>query len=369
MQNAIRCAIVHRSAGLRSWLKASLLRLGHKVVSASATTEEGFQRACLLRPDLMLVEAGAAEGKNGNEGYAGIGMMRDIRRQLPMPVIYIARDLGPKMIEAARPTRPLGFLNRPLRARDLLGMLEACRGERSSLPSPPEVREPRPLAGGTRSLHARLCGTLDCLSVGVIIVLRDMRLEYANLMGRRILRRAKPLAVVAGRLCLADTALERRLSHLVRHSSCGSLTLAVEAAALPELRILLCPIPADELSHGAMALYLTDPREQLQEIELQLRRFHRLTRAESRVVRALLVRPGRAAVAEQLFISPQTVGTHLQNIYGKLDVHNQQELIHYIVTGPVGNLLRLDGYLPLRQEAPPADARLGAGGEVAAGPA
>lgn len=361
MQNANRCAIVHRSSGLRSWLKASLSRLGHKVVSMCATTEEGFQRACLLRPDLMLVEAGVVEGKSGNEGCAGIGMMRDIQRQLPVPVIYIARGLGPKMIEAARPTRPLGFLNRPLRVRDLMGMLEVYRGERYSPSSPLEVRESRPPAGRTRGLQARLCGTLDCLSVGVIIVLRDMRLEYANLMGRRILRRAKPLAVVAGRLSLADAALERRLSHLVRQSSFGSLTLATEAATLPELRILLCPIPADDLNHGAMALYLTDPREQLQEVELQLRRFHGLTRAESRVVRALLVRPGRAAVAEQLFISPQTVGTHLQNVYGKLGVHNQQELIHYIVTGPVGNLLRLDCYLPLRQEEPLAVARLSAG--------
>ena len=348
MQNN-RCAIVHRSLGLRTWLKTSLLGLGYKVVSTSATTEDGFRHACLLKPDLMLVEVGVA----GSEEYSGIRLMRDIQRQLPMPVIYIARGLGPKMIEAARSTRPLGFLNRPLRVRDLLGMLEVYRGRYYAPPAPytpGQVREPASGGDGSNSLQARLCGILDCLAVGVIIVHQGLRFEYANLMGRRILRKGAPLKLVGGCLRLNAAGLERRLCRLVRQSSCGSLLLTRDHGMAPELRILACPIPGGSAGCGPMVLYLTDSREQLQEVELQLQQLHGLTRAESRVARTLLVRPSRMAVAEHLFISPQTVGTHLQNIYGKLGVHNQHELIHFIVMGPAGKLLRMDDVVTFRKE-------------------
>ncbi|MBN9375566.1 MAG: helix-turn-helix transcriptional regulator, partial [Cellulomonas sp.] len=37
-----------------------------------------------------------------------------------------------------------------------------------------------------------------------------------------------------------------------------------------------------------------------------------------------------SAVAEKLFISPYTVNTHVQHIYGKLSIHKRSELITYL---------------------------------------
>lgn len=55
-----------------------------------------------------------------------------------------------------------------------------------------------------------------------------------------------------------------------------------------------------------------------------------LTARESEIL--LLLARGRTAatIAETLVITPSTAKTHLRNIYAKLDVHTQQELINLV---------------------------------------
>jgi DNA-binding CsgD family transcriptional regulator len=36
------------------------------------------------------------------------------------------------------------------------------------------------------------------------------------------------------------------------------------------------------------------------------------------------------AIAEKLVISPHTVNTHIQHIYGKMNIHKRSELFNYI---------------------------------------
>lgn len=53
-----------------------------------------------------------------------------------------------------------------------------------------------------------------------------------------------------------------------------------------------------------------------------------LSQRELEVLQAVAAGGTNAAVGETLFISPSTVKKHLENIYGKLDVHNRVEAIH-----------------------------------------
>lgn len=53
-----------------------------------------------------------------------------------------------------------------------------------------------------------------------------------------------------------------------------------------------------------------------------------LSQRELEVLQMVAAGGTNAAVGEALFISPRTVKKHLENIYGKLDVHNRVEAIH-----------------------------------------
>jgi len=52
-----------------------------------------------------------------------------------------------------------------------------------------------------------------------------------------------------------------------------------------------------------------------------------LTERELQVLRLLTTRLTSTEIAEQLFLSPNTVRSHMKSIYGKLDVHSRQEAL------------------------------------------
>jgi DNA-binding NarL/FixJ family response regulator len=54
-----------------------------------------------------------------------------------------------------------------------------------------------------------------------------------------------------------------------------------------------------------------------------------LTRREIEVISLVASGLPNKAIAEELFISPHTVGNHLRNIYSKTQVHNRVDLARY----------------------------------------
>ena len=358
MQTKKTCIIVHRSPRLCAWLRNKLSGMGCTVAGDSTSAEEGFRLACLLKPDFMLVDVAL-----GGD-LAGLHLVRDIQEQLPMSVIYITDRLSLQLLDVTRSTKPVGFLNKPLRASDLLGMLAV-----SMSPSAHQVARFPQTAERTMAdygLNRQLHNVLDCLAVGVVIVCQELKLRYANLMGRRIMRNRTMLQLTDGRLGCTDSSQDAELHQLVQVATGSSLILGQTEGRT--LRVMVYPILAhsnDGIGEGTpcSVLYLIDLHEQLSEMELQMRREYQLTQAESKVTRALLVRPGKDAVAEQLYISTETVSTHLQHIYAKFGVHSQCSLIHRIMMGPIGSLLRAEGLLhPPRPKRPNPDAKQPQGG-------
>ncbi len=340
MQTKKTCIIVHHSSKLCAWLRNKLSSMGCTVAGDSTSAEEGFRLACLLKPDFMLVDTAL-----GGD-LAGIRLVQDIQEQLPMSVIYITDRLNRQLLDVARSTKPVGFLNKPLRAGDLLSMLAVSMGISAHQVARCSQTAERVMAdyGLNRQLH----NVLDCLAVGVVIVCQELKLRYANLMGRRIMRNRTLLQLTDGRLGCTDSSQDAELYQLVQAATGSSLILGQTEGRT--LRVMVYPILAhsdDGRGEGTpcSVLYLVDLYEQLSEMELQMRREYQLTQAESKVTRALLVRPGKCSVAEQLYISTETVSTHLQHIYAKFGVHNQCSLIHCIMMGPVGSLLRAEGLL------------------------
>ncbi|MEM8909583.1 MAG: response regulator transcription factor, partial [Bacteroidota bacterium] len=58
---------------------------------------------------------------------------------------------------------------------------------------------------------------------------------------------------------------------------------------------------------------------------------HPLTKRELEIARLYSKGKSRKEIAEELFISTNTVDTHLKNTFGKLNVKNVAELIKYLL--------------------------------------
>lgn len=53
-----------------------------------------------------------------------------------------------------------------------------------------------------------------------------------------------------------------------------------------------------------------------------------LTRRETEILEQVVTGKSRKRIAEELFIDPETVKSHIKNIYFKLDVHSKADAIH-----------------------------------------
>jgi DNA-binding NarL/FixJ family response regulator len=92
---------------------------------------------------------------------------------------------------------------------------------------------------------------------------------------------------------------------------------AVKAAA--EGEVLIDPAQLTRLLHQVAT-------QRKAESDVQAR-FHTLTEREWTILRALTLGKRNDEIASELFISPQTVQTHVRNLLGKLGVHSKLEAV------------------------------------------
>ena len=57
---------------------------------------------------------------------------------------------------------------------------------------------------------------------------------------------------------------------------------------------------------------------------------YRLTPREHEVLKALVEGKDSDKIAKSLFVSPNTVKSHIQKIYNKLDVHSRKDLLRLV---------------------------------------
>ncbi len=173
------------------------------------------------------------------------------------------------------------------------------------------------------------------------VVLFDFHLPgYGGDDGIKRIREAAPSARI---LVLTSDTSDETLARSVRAGAIGCLTkdrpLAEIEEALRSAHAGKSVIPPDRLA--ALAT-VTQPRITTETGE-------QLTEREVEILLLLADGKDNQAIADALFISPNTVRTHLQNIFSKMGVHSKLEAV--TLAAKTG-LLRTTG-----RHQPPADLR------------
>ncbi len=182
---------------------------------------------------------------------------------------------------------------------------------------------------------------LDHLDRGVIVLDANGVVLDANLPGTRILDGRNGMNVRKDRLTFSDAAFDRRFAQLLaqRRRDPDSVTRAI-AARLPRPRaqpyfVLAIPIPPHtDARNVAVAVFVYAPDERRDISTELLREIYGLTNAQAEVARQLYAGRTVEHAATALRLSPNTVRTHLKQIFMKCDVKSQAELMRLLAQGP-----------------------------------
>ena len=158
------------------------------------------------------------------------------------------------------------------------------------------------------------------------VVLMDLEFKGDSMGGLDATRRIKEVSVGTKVVVMTAHRDERLLvdaveagasAFLGKDEPADEVLRSVRAAA--EGEALIDPATLSRLLHQ-----VTREREERREIQAL---FATLTEREWEVLRGLAAGKRNDDIAAELFISPQTVQTHIRNVLGKLDVHSKLEAV------------------------------------------
>ncbi|HSW34370.1 MAG TPA: helix-turn-helix transcriptional regulator, partial [Steroidobacteraceae bacterium] len=171
---------------------------------------------------------------------------------------------------------------------------------------------------------------LDKLDRGVVLLDARGRVLDANSLAIRVLEAGDGMALRSGRFVFADAALDARLSRMI--AQCGgsaaggiaTIAARVSRSGGASYRVVVTPVPrdADERDVAFVALIYA-PDEQREISTDVLRELYGLTPAQAQVARSLFSGRSVEESAAALKLSPNTVRTHLKQIFTRCEVQSQ----------------------------------------------
>lgn len=304
-------------------IKLQLENLGYEVPALASDAPQAIDSARLHKPDLILMDINLGDGPDG------IQAANTIRRDLSLPVIYVTAHADEDTFQRAKRSQPLGYINKPLRENDLRTTLELALQQ---------VRQHHFLTA-----EQALSEALNYIATGVILLDQQLRVSFVNQIGNDILNSDLPLSMDGGRLSCETPDKTLLLQKLVLSEDGGALLVGGDSTY--PLQVLVMPLDArsDNYRHElpiAIA-FLFNPLTNVDHMIETLRDMYQLTRAEARLAAALVQDPRLEKATQTLHISVSTARTHLKRIFTKTGTMSQPTLVHRIVTGPAGLLLRV----------------------------
>lgn len=188
--------------------------------------------------------------------------------------------------------------------------------------------------------HDSLAGMVDHIPVAFLLLGRSGCVHFLNRCAKAMVERGDGLYLTAGGFIAAatvrDTAsLRKVVADAAERRECGGegahFALPRGADQLP-LVCALFPMSRNLLDHRtrdepAVALVIKDPQVESVHGLADFARAYGLTRAEARLIGLLGEGYGLFEAAGRLDISRNTARTHMRNIYAKVGVNRQTELV------------------------------------------
>jgi DNA-binding CsgD family transcriptional regulator len=182
---------------------------------------------------------------------------------------------------------------------------------------------------------------LDRLALGVILLNRAARILYANEAARLLDGEGKPLRLRNSKVAHGSVEHSRRLDDLVQ-SALRGLPMAAIGVPRPDggppLTLIASSVRGQDvgrfsLAHlhdAAVMLFIIDPVSKSGIPPAWLMDAYGLTPAEARVAISAATNGSVPETANRLNLSPNTVKTHLRQIFLKMGISRQSELASLI---------------------------------------
>jgi DNA-binding CsgD family transcriptional regulator len=195
------------------------------------------------------------------------------------------------------------------------------------------------------------------LGVGVIIVATSGRLLFANCVAERALQDGRVLSIRKGQLRSRDPRQQQTLERMIGEAAQtsagqglgtgGVLRLSINGRAL---NLLVSPLRSATMGYGtgvpAAVLVFSDPDQPSDVSEETLGAAFQLTKAQARLLAAILRGQNLREYAASAGISINTAKTLMQQIFEKTGCGRQTDLIRMIAADP---MFRLAGSRGARQ--------------------
>ncbi len=142
-------------------IELQLVKMGYTDVSVARSASEALKKARSSCPDLLLMDINLGKGKDG------IQIAREIAEKYQTPVIYVTAHADEDTLNRAKETHPLGYINKPLREKDIrvtltlaLDVIQARRistpGKHDELNNLPDIQIISDADGNIKSLDSTL---------------------------------------------------------------------------------------------------------------------------------------------------------------------------------------------------------------------
>jgi DNA-binding CsgD family transcriptional regulator len=163
-----------------------------------------------------------------------------------------------------------------------------------------------------------------------VIVTPSREILWQNEAARRLLHPPQPVFVRNGSLCLEDARNAKELENCLNE-------VGGEPCRLPifgrdgETCLLVNAHSSEAGGQRQLFLAFCLALQPFSIRESGMVEWFGLTRAEAQIVEAICQLETPSATAERLGLSVHTVRSHLRNIFNKLSVHSQQQLVRMAI--------------------------------------
>lgn len=325
--------VVDDSPTTSKLIAIQLKNLGYNPCAIADSGKLAIKMTEETNPDLILMDINLGKDMNGIEAA------NTIMKKYHKPVIYVTSYSDDKTLEQVKETMPYGFINKPVREKDLRVNIEIALSRGMDQSDISEYGDEKSNNPGEME-QSPLSEVLDHLISGVIMIDNTLTVYYKNKSAEKMFTGDYPLRLKDKKLDCSNPNTKKAIRQHINIQSSNVLTINYQNQELHTLIFPLGQPPRGMLeNHPASVIFMFTTNRDSQHIADVLRTIFKLSPTEAKMASMLVINPQLSEIADALGITYNTARTHMKRIYQKTDTNKLSALIQKIMTGPAGLLL------------------------------